>query len=147
MVTTWKIGAAALLIFAAGVATGGFTVWATLRNPQRPSVPLRVALTLGGSTNRVGTKPPGLQRLEVYRRICAQLDVPPEKRQHLESLIDETSVKIQALWNPVAPRLQQEIRELRHRIEAELPTDQKERFESLAGHKASVSAPSSAEAK
>ena len=145
MVASWKIGFAALLIFGAGMVTGGLGSRAAFRAlrrafPETRENPGRMETTPAGTTNRT-SRPTGYQRLETYRRVIgAQPDLKPAQRQRIEALIDETGGKIQELWNPVAPLVQSEIRELRHRIEEELTPAQKERFDSALPRRNSTGA-------
>ncbi len=150
---TIKITAAALLIFAAGVVTGSFTTTAfrTNRTPRPartqsaapatpPSLgapqPAIAQASLSGSpsnrrTERVLGKPPGWQRFEALRRLEDQIQLTPEQRDRIRGLIRESEQRIRSDWEPVVPRIQAEIRELRKRISAELDPAQRERFEAL----------------
>jgi len=153
---TLQITGAALLIFAAGVLTGSFTTTAfrAHRNPRPPRTqaiapatpgapasatapqPAPAPATLSGSpTNRraerVLGKPPGWQRLEALRRLEDQIQLTPEQRDRIRGLIRESEQRIRSDWEPVVPRIQAELRELRKRIAAELEPSQRERFEAL----------------
>jgi hypothetical protein len=150
---TLKVTGAALLIFAAGVVTGSFTT-ATFKTPRRdraqkvqaPPTPGPASLTeavppsppalmAGSPTNRrperVGTRPPGWQRFEALRRLEDQIQLAPEQRDRIRSLIRDSEQRIRSDWEPVVPRIQAEIRELRRKISAELTPEQRERFEAL----------------
>jgi hypothetical protein len=150
---TLKVTGAALLIFAAGVVTGSFTT-ATFKAPRRdrpqkiqaqatpgptsipealpPSPP---ALMGGSPTNRrperVSTRPPGWQRFEALRRLEDQIQLAPEQRDRIRSLIRDSEQRIRSDWEPLVPRIQTEIRELRRKISAELTPEQRERFDAL----------------
>lgn len=143
MVGTWKIVAAALLIFAAGVLTGGLSTGAAIRTSrQRPARPAHTAAATTnppagaaspakGSTNRAWGPPAVVQRIEAFRRGLAQLDLDPAQRARVDRLAAESNERIRAMWSPVAPRLQQEVRDLRKQIAAELTAEQRERFDAL----------------
>lgn len=150
---TIKITAAALLIFAAGVVTGSFTTTAfrSTRTPRAlraqstasapaPSLlaplPPTAQASLSASpsnrrTERVLGKPPGWQRFEALRRLEDQIQLTAEQRDRIRGLIRESELRIRSDWEPVVPRIQAEIRELRKRISAELDPAQRERFEAL----------------
>lgn len=150
---TIKITAAALLIFAAGVVTGSFTTTAfrANRTPRAaraqsptpatpPSLGTPQAATaqasLSGSptnrrTERILGKPPGWQRFEALRRLEDQIQLTSEQRDRIRGLIRESEQRIRSDWEPLIPRIQAEIRELRKRISAELDPAQRERFEAL----------------
>ena len=148
MVATWKIVAAALLIFAAGVVTGGVTAGAAVRTSRwsvsgttksspadpKPSVPRAGGLKPSGPANVV-------QRIEVFRRAGNQLDLDAAQRAHIDQLLAESSERVRALWSPVAPKFQQEFRELRRQIAAELSPGQRERFEALIDRRSTSNSP------
>ena len=154
VVTTWKIVAAALLIFAAGVMTGGLTAGAAIRRagtlPPRPSpasaagTSARPEALLGTaarpSTNRLPASLFAVQRLETFRRIGNQLDLDSGQRTRIESQIGESTERLRSLWGPMAMLLQQEVRELRKRIAVELTPEQRERFAALLEKRAMPSA-------
>ncbi len=149
---TLKVTGAALLIFAAGVVTGSFTT-ATFKAPRRerpqkiqapatpgPAIPEALppsppALMGGSPTNRrperVSTRPPGWQRFEALRRLEDQIQLAPEQRDRIRSLIRDSEQRIRSDWEPLVPRIQTEIRELRRKISAELTPEQRERFDAL----------------
>lgn len=139
MVATWKIVLASLLIFAAGVLTGGITTGAAIRaakglpergtqtaSPKPPSPALGKA-----ATNRLPASLFAVQRIETFRRACNQVGIDPAQRSRIESLTTDSTERLRALWAPVAPRLQQEVRELRKHIAAELTPEQRVRFDAL----------------
>jgi hypothetical protein len=139
MVATWKIVLASLLIFAAGVLTGGITTGAAIRasrgRPQRatqtapanppPPAPGKTA------TNRLPASLFAVQRIETFRRVGNQIGIDAAQRSRIEALTAESTERLRALWAPVAPRLQQEVRELRKQIAAELTPEQRARFDAL----------------
>ena len=150
---TLKVTGAALLIFAAGVVTGSFTT-ATFKSSRRdrpPKVPAPSAsaaaslpevqpptppaMMAGTATNRrperISTRPPGWQRFEALRRLEDQIQLAPEQRDRIRTLIRDSEQRIRSDWEPLVPRIQAEIRELRRKISAELTPEQRERFEAL----------------
>ena len=161
MVATWKIVLASLLIFAAGVLTGGLTVGASIRS-TRPhavgrsaTVSARVGATnfpgtnataaiTHGATNRFSGAPHAIQRIEAFRRAGKQLDLDPARRARIEALVAESTGRLHGLWNPVAPLLQQEVKDLRKRIAEELTPEQRERFDALLDKRAGSAATNSA---
>ncbi len=148
MVGTWKIVLASLLIFAGGVLTGRMTVGASLRTPRTHAVARTTsasprpgstnfpgtnatAATTRGGTNRSSGSPHAVQRLEAFRRASRQLDLDPARRARIDGLVAESTERLRALWSPVAPLLQQEVKDLRKRISEELTPEQRERFDAL----------------
>jgi len=150
---TLKVTGAALLIFAAGVVTGSFTT-ATFKSSRRdtppkvqtratprssflpdvppPSPPALMATTpTNRRPERVATRPPGWQRFEALRRLEDQIQLAPEQRDRIRLLIRDSEQRIRSDWEPLVPRIQAEIRELRRKISAELTPEQRERFDAL----------------
>ena len=122
----WKPILAALVIFAAGVVTGGLT--ASLR---RPAAGLRWT-----ATGSEPTRPWLMQRLagqqgELFRRMERQLDLTTEQRQRVEAIVKETQERIRLLAEDLAPRTRQELRRMREKIREELTPQQRRKFEKL----------------
>lgn len=147
---TLKITGAAILLFAAGVLTGSFGTSAfhsqsRPRNPRPPSpaslhspstpVASGAGLSGGSSTNRrserAAVRPPGWQRFEALKRLEDQIQLAPDQKERIRTLVRESEQRIRADWEPVVPRIQTEIRDLRRRIAAELNPEQRERFDQL----------------
>jgi hypothetical protein len=147
MVATWRIVAAALLIFAAGVVTGGITVTFANRatrlanqekrllrqDAARPN-PATVGTPTTSVTNRnPGFRPPVINRIEGFRKALHQIDLTPEQRQRIDRLLEESAQRVQTAWDPVLARMPQEVREVRRRVDAELTPEQRDQFLRLVG--------------
>jgi hypothetical protein len=139
-VNTARIVLAALVIFAAGVLTGG--VGAGLagrivrehpRNNSAPvSVPLAAPPSTGGPSNRTAgalAKPPGNAQLEAMARWSQELNLNPAQRERIESVLKDSQARLRELWVPVAPRARNEIEAARLEIEALLSPDQRARWD------------------
>lgn len=135
MVSTWKITGAALLIFATGVFTGGVTVGLANRAARlrsRPAAgPSESRPATPGSPAPLSLRPPGWARLEVLRRMGDELRMTPEQRSRIEARIQESEQRLRRHWEPVAGRVQEEIRQLRQDIQRELTPEQWRRFDEL----------------
>jgi hypothetical protein len=125
-VSAWKPILAALVIFAAGVVTGGLTVglrrvatgprWtAPGVEPSRPWLTQRLAGQQG----------------ELFRRMERQLDLTAEQRERVETIVRESQERIHALAEDLAPRTREELRRMRERIREELTPPQRRKFEKL----------------
>ena len=150
--SAWKPILAALVIFAAGVVTGGLTVglrrqtvgprWAT----SSPDLPRRVVVGDGikrpPEGSRWATSSPDLprpwltQRLaaqqgDLFRRIEKHLELTPEQRQRLEAIMRESQERIRALADDLAPRTREELRRMREKIREELTPEQRRKFEKI----------------
>lgn len=157
MITAWKISTAAAAIFAAGAVTGGL-VSTRLGLGQRPALP-STASTLSPGTLMPsepgpsssapmsppdprrkdrpppGPRLPGNQRLEVLRHLGDALPLDPAQRDRIRALVEESDRRIRRDWDPVYPRIQGELRDLRRRIAAELRPDQRARLDLLLDRK------------
>ena len=148
--SAWKPILAALVIFAAGVVTGGLTVglrrqpvaprWAASgQDLPRPVDVYGIKLPEG---SRWATSSPDLPRPWLTQRLAAQqgdlfhriekhLDLTPEQRQRLEAIVRESQERIRALADDLAPRTREELRRLREKIREELTPEQRRKFEKI----------------
>jgi len=118
-VNTWKPILAALVIFAAGVVTGGLTV--NLRKqPARPRG--AVAAKKPVAMPREG------QLRELSRRMQAELDLTPEQRERIEAIIHDSQERVKALRDEVGQKTSEEFREMRQKIRSELTPEQRRKF-------------------
>lgn len=126
---TWKVILATLVIFVAGVVTGGLIIRQSQRikaprpphtSAERPIDPAPHAIS-----------PRHTQTHDFLRRIQRELDLTPEQRTHIEQIINESQERTRKHWEQVAPQLRKEVQETRDRIRAELTPAQQERFEEL----------------
>lgn len=153
MVNTWKIITASLVIFAAGVMTGAFSVGiATTFSKRRasekqsrvervqpvfaqPTQPTLSTSSLAAPTSPELPRPipaaPGMARLEVFRKLDrGGMSLTSPQRERIGQLVDETEKKLRELWVPVAPEAQRTLLELRRQIDEEVLTpEQRPAFE------------------
>jgi Spy/CpxP family protein refolding chaperone len=117
---------AALVIFAAGVVTGGLTV--NLRRP--PAVPRWAAPGAEPSRPWLTQRLAG-QQGELFRRMERQLELTPDQRQRIEAIVKESQERVRALAEDLAPRTREELRRMREKIREELTPEQRRKFERL----------------
>lgn len=153
MIIAWKICGVAASLFAAGAITGGL-VSARLGLGQRLALPTLVPAAAPSGTleqnaernppvpslppdNRRkdrsanGPRPPGGQRMEVLRHLEDSLTLDPAQRDRIRSLVQQSDERIRREWDPVYPRIQGELRDLRRRVAAELRPEQRARLDAL----------------
>jgi Spy/CpxP family protein refolding chaperone len=136
---TWKIILATLVIFAAGVMTGGLLVShsnrANARQMRRMADALESWHPRGRDIVNPGQRamPPLLerQRMEFILKVHRELKLTPQQRERIEKIVGEGQEKTKTLWEKVAPELQSEMREVREKIRAELTPEQRAKFEKL----------------
>jgi len=122
VVNAWKPILAALVIFAAGVVTGGLTF--QVRQPRpAPNNP-------GG--NAPGKKMPAMPReaqlRELSRRMQAELNLAPEQRNSIETIVRDSQERMKAVRDEVGKKVGEEFREMLHKIRSELTPDQRKKF-------------------
>jgi hypothetical protein len=125
-VNTWKPILAALLIFAAGVVTGGLTV----RLKGRPWVRPGGLPTQGVERNRPAPRSEAELR-ELAQRLQKHLKLSPEQRERVETIVNESRERMKAIAEEMAPRTREEFRRMRERIRAELTPGQRQEFEEI----------------
>jgi Spy/CpxP family protein refolding chaperone len=115
-VNTWKPIFAALVIFAAGVVTGGLTT--------RLGLPPK-------STAAPGPPPGGFRgvRNELVDRMQRELYLTVEQRERIERTLRESHERTRNLWETIAPQAQAEQRRVREEIRAELNPEQQAKFD------------------
>ena len=117
----WKPILAALVIFAAGVLTGGLTI--QFRQPRPAPNP-------GGTapTRKVPAMPREAQLRELSRRMQAELDLAPEQRGRIEAIVRESQERMKSVRDEVGKKIGEEFREMLHKIRSELSPDQRRQF-------------------
>jgi len=120
VVNSWKPILAALVIFAAGVVTGGLTV--QIRQPNPAPTPA------GNAPVRKVAMPREAQLRELSRRMQAELDLVPEQRDRIEAIVRDSQERMKAVRDEVGKKIGEEFREMRQRIRGELTPDQRRKF-------------------
>lgn len=125
----WNIILATIVIFGAGVVTGGLLVsHVTHVSPSRPVSELKPA----GTANEV----PGPLRAQVLSKQFVQklndkLDLTQQQRQQIQKIIAQGQQKTRDLWKLVGPDFQLIWRDTRQQIRQVLTPEQKKEFETL----------------
>jgi Spy/CpxP family protein refolding chaperone len=126
VVKAWKPILAALVIFAAGVVTGGLTLdlkrppWNPRAGPRSDSI--RKPYVSGRWD---------VQLREISKRMEERLDLTLDQRERITAIVRETQSRMKALWEDVAPKTREEMRQMRDKIRAELTPEQREKFEEI----------------
>ncbi len=115
----WKPILAALVIFAAGVVTGGLTV--NLRNPPAPPKGTVVV-------KKPAVMPREGQLRELSRRMQAELDLTPEQRRRTEAIIHDSQERMKTLRDEISQKTSEEFREMLQKIRSELTPEQLGKF-------------------
>lgn len=131
----WKVILSTLVIFIAGVVTGGLLVSTSIRIAQIR--PRQFNNGPGGAAAPGGTRPMAAnpwqtKNLDLLRRMDRELDLTPEQRPHIEKIMSASQERVAAIWKPVAPQMNREMQAVRAEIRAELTPDQQKKFDGFA---------------
>jgi hypothetical protein len=139
MGNTWKIVLATVVIFAAGVLTGGLLV----SHADRAKIQ-RVARQQAARANwQPGPRDvvqrgerelrPMMeqQRMDFILRAHHELQLNTNQQAHIEKIVREGQERTKALWEKAAPELRKHLQEVREQIRAELTPDQRKKFEQI----------------
>ena len=156
--TGLRIVLAALVIFAAGVLTGGAGVGLAgrLRRDRSPggvgvgsssAVPDRVApmpavspVPTQGRSNGLSAslaRPPGRAQIEAMARWSRELELEASQRQRIDAILERAGVRLRDLWEPVAPQARAEIDAARRQLEQTLTPEQLQRWNEVRRRRAS----------
>jgi len=137
---SWKVIPAVLVIFGAGVLTGGLLVnYVDLSHRSHA----RSSLARGNPHPQMdGQRQPHPGELprprspEIWRRDFLEhldegLNLTPEQHAAISKIIAEGQERNRELWTNVAPKMRQEMELTHQRIRAELTPEQQEKFEAM----------------
>lgn len=115
-----------MVIFGAGVITGGFSVARfSARNGTHP-LPAQAHRPPTFAVPNVG----GV-RVEFLRKLQRELDLSAEQRREVDRILAQSQDRTRKLMEPIAPQLRQEVQSARERFRAILTAPQKERFDAM----------------
>jgi Spy/CpxP family protein refolding chaperone len=123
-VNTWKIILATMVIFGAGVVTGGLLVHHSQRAEVVPARP-------GGPRPFQPPPSPVGLRVEFLRRAQRELDLSQDQREQIERIIKESQDRTRHIMEPISPRLREEVELTRKDFIAVLTPPQRTRFEEM----------------
>lgn len=124
---TWKVILATLVIFVAGVVTGGLLAVYSGRSfvlrPQRPPA-ARPGQTMAA----------GVMRLEFLRRLQRDLELTQDQRERINRILKESQDRTRKLMEPVSPALREEFQRTKEDFRSVLTPEQRKRFDELFKH-------------
>ena len=122
---TWKAIFAAIVIFGAGVVTGGTLLWRLHSNSLATSRPTAESASSGQFSS------PGGMRWEFLRRVQRELDLTPEQRERIDKILKESQERTRKLMEPIAPEFHAESKRTKEEFRAVLTPEQQVRFDEL----------------
>jgi hypothetical protein len=124
-VNSWKVILATMVIFSTGVVTGGLVFRRSqIMRPHRPPH----SWTNGHPTQ---VSSPGFSRFEFLRRAQRELDLTPAQREQVDKLICDSQERMKKLWEPITPKIREELHQTKAQFRALLSPDQQTRFDDL----------------
>ena len=109
----WKVILATLVIFVAGIVTGGLAMKRLQPEPATTKTP------------------PSLQRFDLLRRMEKRLDLTPAQQERIEQIVHESQERTKKAWEQVRPLIRDEFQRVLDRIRDELTSEQRKKFEKL----------------
>jgi hypothetical protein len=123
-VNTWKVILATLVIFIAGIVTGGLLVRYTEQNaPRRGERAAAPRLAQPGAA--------GLVRMEFLKRVQKELDLTPDQHQRVDKMLKEHQEQIKKIVEPIEPDIQEEVQTAKDEFLETLTPTQRARFDEL----------------
>jgi Spy/CpxP family protein refolding chaperone len=124
-VNSWKVILATMVIFGAGVVTGGLLVQHArlggVRHPQRAS----------GAVHATQPSPAGVMRIEFLRRMERELDLVPVQREPIDKILKDGQERTKKLMDTVEPRRREEFKRTLEEFRAVLTPEQRSRFDGV----------------
>ena len=136
---SWKVILATVVIFGAGVLTGGFLVNSIDRQhgPNSPFLFWRGTThdMAGHEQARPGDlsrpRSPEMWRKDFIGHLDKDLNLTPEQHAAISKIIAEGQEQNRQIWTNVAPKLRDEMEQVHQRIRAQLTPDQQKKFEEM----------------
>lgn len=120
---TWKVIFATVIIFGAGVVTGGLLVkYSALQTPSPRQHP---------QGNRVQPISAGGIRIEFLRRIERELNLTADQHEQVDKILTASQERSKKIMEPIQPKIREELQQTREQFRAVLNSDQKLRFDEL----------------
>ena len=137
---SWKIILATVVIFGAGVITGGLLVNHVKDKPPGDAEPPVPGANIRPSADNHGSaRPPEVplprlaERLskEFVHRLNDALRLTPEQRDAIAKIVAEGQERNHVIWTNVAPQMRKVMQDVNQQIRAELTPEQVKQFEEL----------------
>lgn len=113
----WKFILATVLIYGTGVVTGAL-VTTLVERPHRAAARPAQQLTYSQ-----------IQRAEFLGRLQKQLDLTLDQHERIGHILRDSNQRTKPYWDPVAAKMQDEIRTVTEKIRTELTPDQAVKFD------------------
>lgn len=148
----WKVILATLVIFSAGVFAGvkiaemrHANFRAMFHERWQHESPERPPMVANSPSAAVGTNRPPLDMpsrrgpfrnmgRDFMERIDRELQLAPEQRKRIETILDESRKQTREIWSKIEPEMREEMKKSRELIREVLRSDQNQHFDELMKH-------------
>ncbi|HEX7469327.1 MAG TPA: hypothetical protein VF437_01120 [Verrucomicrobiae bacterium] len=141
---SWKIILAIVVIFGAGVMTGGLLVnnveQLHPKDIQRPPGEL-TPHPQANNRNHDQPRPPEMLGKQFVQQLDNALHLAPEQRAAIAKIVADGQERNHEIWTNVAPQMHKVLQDVRQQIREQLAPEQRKQFEELlkrfrpAGHR------------
>lgn len=120
----WKVILATLVIFAAGVITGGLLVNHSVKSRQKPAgTHVKQPPQNRGPIHET--------RFQYIRVIEQQLELTTEQREKIDLVINDSQMRVKGYWDAAQPKINEEMKRVKEQIREHLTPDQRKKFDEL----------------
>jgi Spy/CpxP family protein refolding chaperone len=127
-VKIWKVVIAVMLIFGAGVVTGGLLV----RTRVTPRIAPAAPVTMGMPSQSAPISP---ARQAFVQKVRRELNLSPEQSTQVDEIMRDSRKRMTKIYEPVMPEAREETRRVRQEIQAILTPEQKKKFNEVFKHR------------
>jgi len=122
-VKIWKVVIAVMLIFGAGVVTGGLLVRSLVPRQAKSAQ----TTTIMGTPTAPGS-PVSPARQMFVQKVKRELDLSSDQSAQVDEIMRESRKRMNKIYEPVMPEAREETRRVRQEIQALLTPEQKRKF-------------------
>jgi hypothetical protein len=142
-VNFWKVILATVVIFGAGVFTGGLLVNSVQhphsRNNRRPAANAETHEPQSRATNNLASmsrpqRTPDILGTNFVAQLDDALQLAPDQLASIQKIIADGQERNHAIWTNNSAQMREVIQDVRHRVRETLTADQQKKFEDLMKH-------------
>jgi len=133
-VNFWKVILATVVIFGAGVFTGGLLINSVQHPHPKKIRPSTNGETQSRTNNLTTLRPPRTPEIlgaNFVQQLGDALQLTPDQRDAIQKIIADGQERNRAIWTNNAAQMRAVIQDVRHRVREELTADQQKLFEDL----------------
>jgi Spy/CpxP family protein refolding chaperone len=130
-VNSWKVILATVIIFGAGVVTGGLLVGYVVHPKINPPFANSNEHAQADGHEQLHPRPPEMWSKEFVQKLDDALKLTPEQRDAIEKIIADGQEKNHEIWTNITPQIRKVMQDARQQIREQLTPDQRKKFEEL----------------